>query len=175
MILSRNEYLIFALVTYSPWCSRLFTTTPAFFQRSSQTDCKISFTGIYVVVTDLRAHNARITADLPSVEIWAQWCLYKMLAFKATLDKIGSRCSFSPLFPAPMFWDKISFTPYFSEGPSALILLSLKHFLIKVQQSREKRKGTKMKNTQIQEPSLHGCVTSLLLLNLFRAHSSYVK
>lgn len=105
----------------NPLYPRPFTTTPEF-SSGVHKDCEISFTGIYVVVTGLRAHNARIIADLPSVEIWAQWCLYKMLAFKATLDKIGSGCSFSPLFPASMFWDKISFTPHFSEGLCAFSL-----------------------------------------------------
>lgn len=118
----------------------------------------------YAVVTGLRAHNARITADLPSVEIWAQWCLYKMLAFKATLDKIGSGCSFSPLFPASMFWDEISFTPYFSEGPSAL----LKPLLVQAQQCRKQRKGDwARKKIQVRVPSLPDWVTLSNTLNLF--------
>lgn len=70
VILSWDEYLTSALVTQAPCV--LVSLQPHLRCQMEFTNCEISFTGIYVVVTGLRAHNARITADLPSVEIWAQ-------------------------------------------------------------------------------------------------------
>lgn len=142
MILSWDEYLTSALVTHTPRVPSSLNHTCTF-KWGSQTGGKISFTGICVVVTGLRAHNAGITADLPCVEIWAQWCLYKMFAFEATLDKIGSGCSFSPLFPASVLRQKSHLLPTSPEGPVIFVPPPLlRPLLEKARELREKREGT---------------------------------
>lgn len=67
MIPSPDEYLTSALAT--PAASIPARSSLAcILNWSAQVDREVSLTGVYVVVTGLRAHNARITADLPSVE-----------------------------------------------------------------------------------------------------------
>lgn len=111
------------------------------------------------MVTDLRAHNARITATLPR-EIWAQWCLYKMLASTLLFRQNWQWCSFSPYSQLPCSETKSHLLHTSLEGPVLSVSSPFKaSSWERSAVQREKRRNWDKKTQVHVLPSLHACVT----------------